>query len=397
MSLGGVMSVSEQFFVSSNENVSSRGANVATMITKLCLADLSTGTEGTANVFEGSVIPVGRDPESGVCVLEEGISRRHGRFFRGGSHWFYHDIGSLNGSFLNGLKLDAGVRYLVRDGDILQLADICLRVRESTEAGLVGQKAKRLRSKGVVIVLNDDELVGEFEAVGDGTVCIFGGTGSNFRLDGDNSSFPTLVIEMVDREAFAYRVTEEFQPEKFGREIVGRTRIEHRAVLNVGRYTVIYEAPLKDSDDETERDALNWISKKSKRSTPVQLVELRPQVAARGSGGLGSGVSPLSETDIFDDITANTALIKSSRAMALVTNAVTSSASLSKSSTGSYSRRESEQSLERQRRATRLVIEQIWDTMFVISGVLGLFIIIFSVGLLVLLLKGYNLQVLLGM
>ncbi len=390
------MSVSQQVSVSSNETRPARGVKVAIMTTKLCLADLSTGVEGNVNTFEGSVIPVGREPESGVCVLDEGISRHHGRFFRGGSHWFYHDVGSLNGSFLNGLELDAGTRYLVRDGDILQLADICLRVRESDDSGLIPQRAKRSRSQGLVIVLDDDQIVGEFEAIKDGKICVIGGVDSQFNLDGDTSKFPALVIEMVGKEVYAYGVNEEIQPKKLGSAIVGRIRIEHRTVLTVDRYTVVYEAPLKGSDDKTERDALNWISEKSKRSTPVQLVELRPQVAVRDAGGLGSGVSPLAETEIFEDITATTALIKSSRAMALVTNAVTS-ASLQRATGSSHSRRESAQCLERQRRAAVMVIEQIRDTMSVVAGVLGCFIIIMIIGLLLLVLQGYDLQVLLGM
>jgi hypothetical protein len=295
------------------------------------------------------------------------------------------------------LELDAGTRYLVRDGDILQLADICLRVREAEESGLIGQKAKRARSRGIVLVLDDDELVGEFEAVNDGTICVIGGEKSQFPLDGDISKFPALVVELVGKQLFAYGVNEAIQPKKLGDPIVGRIKFEHRNVLTVDRYTVIYEASLKGSDDETERDALNWISEKSKRSTPVQLVELRPQVAARDAGGLGSGVTPLAETMVVEDITATTTLIKSSRAMALMTNAVTS-ASLSRAPTGSnHSRRDSLQNLERQRRAALMIIEQIWDTTSVIAGVLGCFIILVSIGLLLLVLQGYNLPVLFGM
>lgn len=367
------------------------------MTTKLCLADLSTGVEGSVNIFEGSVIPVGREPGAGVCVIDEGISRQHGRFFRGGSHWFYHDVGSLNGSFLNGLELDPGTRYLVRDGDILQLADICLRVREADASGLIEQRAKRTRSRGVVLVLDDDELVGEFEAVNDGTVCVIGGLESKFLVDGDTSKFPALVIELVGKQPVAYGVNEAIQPKKFGMPIVGRIKVEHRTVLTVDKYTVIYEASLKGSDDETERNALDWISEKSKRSTPVQLVELRPQVAARDAGGLGAGVTPLAETLVVEDITATTALIMSSRAMALMTNAVTS-ANLGRAGTGtSHSRRESAHNMERQRRAALMIIEQIWDTTSVIAGVLGCFIILVIIGLLFLVLQGYNLPVLFGM
>jgi len=387
--------MSQQIPISFNEHSPGRVSSVVITTTKLCLADLSTGVEGSPNVFEGGVIPVGREPESGICVLDEGISRHHGRFFRGGSHWFYHDVGSLNGSSLNGLELDSGTRHLIRDGDILQLADICLRVRESDNYGLIQHKLKRTRSCGIVIVLNDDVLVGEFNATIDGTVCQVGGVDSPFDFEDQNSSLPSLVIEMVAGEAFASGVNEQNQPQIHGNLILGRVKIEHRTVLTVDKYTVIYEAPLKGSDDENERDALNWISEKSMRKTPVQLVELRPKLATREAGGF-SGATPLEATEIFEDITATTAIIRSSRAMALVTNAVTS-ANLSRVTGSSTSRRESAQSLDRQRREVLMVVEQIRDTMSVVAGILGCFIIISFLGMLVLIARGNNLQVLFGM
>lgn len=49
------------------------------------------------------------------------ISRRHGRITMGEQGPIYEDLGSSNGSFLNGTRLQQGVQAVVKDGDRLRL------------------------------------------------------------------------------------------------------------------------------------------------------------------------------------------------------------------------------------------------------------------------------------
>ena len=60
--------------------------------------------------------------------LEKGISRRHAKIIRRGREVFIEDLGSLNGTFLNGRKLTAYLPQVLKSGDELQLGTLVLQV-----------------------------------------------------------------------------------------------------------------------------------------------------------------------------------------------------------------------------------------------------------------------------
>ena len=60
--------------------------------------------------------------------LERGISRRHAKITRRGREVFIEDLGSLNGTFLNGKKLIPYFPHVLKSGDKLQLGRLTLLV-----------------------------------------------------------------------------------------------------------------------------------------------------------------------------------------------------------------------------------------------------------------------------
>ncbi len=77
-----------------------------------------------------SRIPIGRGPENDVVLLDPSLSRRHAVLeYRAGRFWV-RDLGSRNGTFLNGRPLPAEGRPL-RNGDRLRLGRVELRYREA--------------------------------------------------------------------------------------------------------------------------------------------------------------------------------------------------------------------------------------------------------------------------
>lgn len=76
----------------------------------------------------GGVITFGREPENGIIIDSSAISRRHGCMFQADQHWIFYDTGSTNGSFVNGVRVHDGQFRLLKDGDILQLADFSVRI-----------------------------------------------------------------------------------------------------------------------------------------------------------------------------------------------------------------------------------------------------------------------------
>ena len=70
---------------------------------------------------------VGRAPECDCVVPEDCASRRHAEIWREGDRWFLRDLGSRNGTRLNGMRV-AG-RVEIRAGDRVSLGGATYRLR----------------------------------------------------------------------------------------------------------------------------------------------------------------------------------------------------------------------------------------------------------------------------
>jgi len=60
--------------------------------------------------------------------LEGGVSRHHCKIHQRGSAYLVEDVGSANGTFLDGQRLTPYLPHVLKDGDELQLGRIKLKV-----------------------------------------------------------------------------------------------------------------------------------------------------------------------------------------------------------------------------------------------------------------------------
>jgi len=60
--------------------------------------------------------------------LEKGVSRRHARITREGGELFLEDLGSVNGTFLNGKRLTPYLPHPLQTGDEIMVGRLVLRV-----------------------------------------------------------------------------------------------------------------------------------------------------------------------------------------------------------------------------------------------------------------------------
>jgi DNA-binding winged helix-turn-helix (wHTH) protein len=72
----------------------------------------------TYRLREGANI-IGREAEVDVCIASEWVSRRHARLQVDGDHAVLEDLGSKNGTLVNGARLSGPVR--LHDGDEIRL------------------------------------------------------------------------------------------------------------------------------------------------------------------------------------------------------------------------------------------------------------------------------------
>ncbi len=83
---------------------------------------------GAGHAFPQGVT-IGRAATSDLVLDDTSVSRLHAvlQLDEAGAQWVLSDAGSRNGTRLNGLKLEARMRGLLRDGAELTLGDACLR------------------------------------------------------------------------------------------------------------------------------------------------------------------------------------------------------------------------------------------------------------------------------
>ncbi|MDO8881136.1 MAG: FHA domain-containing protein [Coriobacteriia bacterium] len=68
--------------------------------------------------LEQPELTIGRDPDSDIFLNDVTVSRRHSRLLVVGSVVTVEDAGSLNGTYVNDILVDAAI---LRDGDTLQI------------------------------------------------------------------------------------------------------------------------------------------------------------------------------------------------------------------------------------------------------------------------------------
>jgi hypothetical protein len=86
-------------------------------------------TPGAAYVLEGDQITIGRDSANSISINDAEISRRHARLTFQGGKYILEDLGSTNGTFVNGQRL-AGPRVL-KPGEVVSFGEQIVLVFEA--------------------------------------------------------------------------------------------------------------------------------------------------------------------------------------------------------------------------------------------------------------------------
>jgi hypothetical protein len=80
---------------------------------------------GARFLLDRDVVTVGRHPDSDIFLDDITVSRRHAEFRRDSGHYWIHDVGSLNGTYVNGQRADD---LLLGSGDEIQVGKFKLVV-----------------------------------------------------------------------------------------------------------------------------------------------------------------------------------------------------------------------------------------------------------------------------
>jgi predicted component of type VI protein secretion system len=87
-------------------------------------------TPGAAFTLEGDQLTIGRDSTNEIVINDAEVSRRHARLTFQGGKYVLEDLGSTNGTFVNGQRL-AGPRVL-KPGEVVSFGEQIVLVFEAT-------------------------------------------------------------------------------------------------------------------------------------------------------------------------------------------------------------------------------------------------------------------------
>uniref|UniRef100_UPI0039C715DF FHA domain-containing protein n=1 Tax=Scytonema sp. PCC 10023 TaxID=1680591 RepID=UPI0039C715DF len=85
--------------------------------------------------MEGECL-IGRSPNSGLVLDSPDVSRLHGKFFLQNGNYYYCDLGSRNGSLVNGRIAETNQKYVLKPGDVIRLGEFVLMLEEITPPDL---------------------------------------------------------------------------------------------------------------------------------------------------------------------------------------------------------------------------------------------------------------------
>ena len=103
-------------FEDEQEEAVATGAGGAAALIEL---DQVEGTAGRRmHDLGGETVTVGRSPESDIFLDDVTVSRKHAQIIRGERGYRIRDIGSLNGTYVNRVRVDA---VDLRNGDEIQV------------------------------------------------------------------------------------------------------------------------------------------------------------------------------------------------------------------------------------------------------------------------------------
>lgn len=236
------------------------------------------GSKPLAELSLGRIL-LGREPEGpgGLVIPSVAVSRNHAEIKPIRLHWFFSDLGSTNGSWVNGKPVPSGYKVLLRPNDALQLADITLRVAD--RGGDYPEQS--------ALIFQNGECVDEITIPETGTALSVGGAEATVILDGASDRVVTL--ERRGGEVFAQVVSSGTTVLRNGLPVTGSVPLLDRDELVVQGVMILMNLALNSEGSDTTLkswDSASGSSETAARSTTSNVFGMAVEKAPAGTMAL---------------------------------------------------------------------------------------------------------------
>jgi len=119
---------------------------------------------------EGEDVIVGRSSDAGIAVPDRSMSRRHARVFREGGEWLVEDLGSRNGTLLNGRRITEPTPVGI--GTVLRIGSTTVNVTEAADQG--ASTSAGIEFDGHTVFRSAAELLREPQEISSGADMVAG-------------------------------------------------------------------------------------------------------------------------------------------------------------------------------------------------------------------------------
>lgn len=198
-------------------------------------------------ILDAPQVDIGREPEKGIAVPRESVSRTHGLFTRYRNVWVYRDGGSTNGSWINGTPVKEGMLTIVRSGDTLQLADAVLRFSPAERRTDLSDTYAGLAPPGVrsILIFSRGQFHDEFPVPQFGRAIAIGGARGDLPIDAHAGELPSLVIEGRGENVVALSLLNgtTFTVNEVPFEQGKTATVRDRDTIEIGHYKILINDP----------------------------------------------------------------------------------------------------------------------------------------------------------
>jgi pSer/pThr/pTyr-binding forkhead associated (FHA) protein len=187
--------------------------------------------------FVREEITIGRQEGNTIRLTERNVSRRHARLMRQNGHVVVEDLGSSNGTRINGERISG--QSTVKDGDLIQIGDYDLALQSDAQEGISTQRLRP--SHNVDDDSEDDGPAREPATETETPIEEPGEEGAPAQATGDSRRHSTAIIKMDQVEGNRSRKVQELEAEEAPRLVVTNSELKGqeyaciRTEMKIGR------------------------------------------------------------------------------------------------------------------------------------------------------------------